>query len=220
MSNSVTAVHRADWQSGDASLYIRNGARKYLNRSERLRAIDAMKQLPAERALFAQVLAWTGARVSEVLALTPMSFQIESGIITIVTLKRRKFAVREVPIPPWLMASLDCAFALRQRQRDTLRGSQRIWGFCRMTAWRIIKRVMASAEIVGPQACPKGFRHGFGVGALHDRVPLTMIQRLMGHAKLATTSIYLEVAGPDAALFLRQFWRNGVGVQDQGIGGR
>ena len=63
------------------SLYAADGARKYLNRAERQRVLAAVEQLPADRALFALTLAWTGARVSEVLALTPSSFQTEGGVV-------------------------------------------------------------------------------------------------------------------------------------------
>jgi integrase/recombinase XerD len=56
------------------SLYSQAGRRKYLNRDERLRVLSALAELRADQTLFAQTLAWTGARVSEVLALTPGSF--------------------------------------------------------------------------------------------------------------------------------------------------
>ncbi len=165
-----------------------------------------MALLETRYALFALVLAWTGARVSEVLALTPRSFQIESGLVTIVTLKRRKLSVREVPIPPWLMTSLNRVFDLRKAQMDDGAAQFRLWGFCRMTAWRIVKRIMQTAAVVGPQACPKGLRHAFGVGSLQSGVPITLVQRWMGHARLSTTAVYLNVSGPEELLFARRFW--------------
>lgn len=76
------------------SLYSEQGARKYLNAVERRRALAAMLHLRSDQALFALTLAWTGARVSEVLALTPECFQIESSIIAFRTLKRRKLSDR------------------------------------------------------------------------------------------------------------------------------
>src|SRR4051812_8277310 len=91
----------------ESSLYGPGGGRKYVNRDERGRVLAAAETLDPEQCLFALLLAWTGARVSEVLALSPASFQIDSGVVTIVTLKRRKFPVREVPIPPKLMKRLD-----------------------------------------------------------------------------------------------------------------
>jgi len=42
------------------------------------RALAAMAALKGDQELFALTLAWTGARVSEVLALFPSSFQIEA----------------------------------------------------------------------------------------------------------------------------------------------
>jgi integrase len=47
-----------------------------------------MAKLDPDKALFALTLAWTGARVSEVLALTPAAFQIEDGLVAFRTLKR------------------------------------------------------------------------------------------------------------------------------------
>jgi len=114
-----------------------------------------------------------------------------------VTLKRRAHAVRGVPIPPDLMAALVRQFDLRQLQREALTASRRLFTWSRVTAWRIIKKVMALAAITGIRACPKGFRHAFGVCALQSGVPLTLVQRWMGHARLATTAIYLNVSGPD-----------------------
>ena len=146
------------------SLYAPGGGRKYLNRFERARALAEMAKLPRSQALFALTLAWTGARVSEVLALTAASFQIESGIVAIVTLKRRKHCVREVPIPPELMAALSSEFELSTVQRAEQ--DRRLWSWHRVTAWRIIKHVMRCSSITGQQACPRGLRHGFGVGSL------------------------------------------------------
>ena len=78
----------------DFSLYTASGGRKYLNAAERRRALAVMATLKPDQALFALTLAWTGARVSEVLALTFSSFQIDGGLVAIRTLKRRKHHVR------------------------------------------------------------------------------------------------------------------------------
>jgi integrase/recombinase XerD len=190
----------------DADLYSPRGERKYLNREERSRFLRAAEELEAKRSLFALVLAWTGARVSEILALTPASFQIDTGIVTIVTLKRRKLAVREVPIPPKLMARLDRCFGLRRLQHGERSAQQRVWPWHRVTVWRFIKHVMMLSWVAGRQACPRGLRHAFGVGALQSGVPLHLIQRWMGHARLSTTAIYMNVCGPDESDFARRFW--------------
>jgi integrase/recombinase XerD len=190
-----------------ASLYAPGGGRKYLNRVERERALAEMAKLPRSQALFALTLAWTGARVSEVLALTASLFQIESGIVAIETLKRRGHYVREVPIPPELMAALNTHFKLTALQRDEHRSDRRLWPWHRVTAWRIIKQVMRRSSVSGQQACPRGLRHAFGVGSLQAGVPLNLAQRWLGHSRISTTAIYAAVSGPEEIFFIKRFWR-------------
>jgi integrase/recombinase XerD len=190
------------------SLYAPTGARKYLNREERGRALAAMQAMSPDRALFALTLAWTGGRVSEVLALSASSFQIERGVVALITLKRRRHAAREVPIPPELMQALDRHFDLRAAVQCNNQGAgRRLWPWCRSTAWRIVKGAMLEAGIVGSPACPRGLRHAFGVNALQAHVPLNLVQRWLGHSRMSTTAIYADVAGPEELLLAARFWR-------------
>jgi integrase/recombinase XerD len=206
MSNTVSPIGRAPraW-SEPVSLYGPHGARKYLNSVERKRALTAMRRLPIDKALFAMTLAWTGARISEVLALTRASLQVEHGVVAIVTLKRRRFCVREVPIPPELIAALDRHFTITSR--CLAHCDERLWPFSRTTAWRLIRQVMAAAQIAGRQACPRGLRHSFGVGTLQAGVPINLIQAWLGHASVATTAIYAAACGPEEIAFAELFWR-------------
>jgi integrase len=164
-------------------------------------------ELRADQALFAQTLAWTGARISEVLALTPGSFQIEDGVVAIETLKRRRHFVREVPIPPALMRALDAHFRIGQAQRSG-EDRTRLWPWCRVTGWRIVKTAMNRSGIQGRQACPRGLRHGFGVAVLQAGVPLTLAQKWLGHARLSTTAIYAAACGPEEREFAARYWRS------------
>jgi integrase/recombinase XerD len=188
------------------SLYTANSARKYLNREERGQVLAAMRTLPPTRALFALTLAWTGARVSEVLALSPSSFQIERAVVALITLKRRRHAVREVPIPPELMQMIERYFDLGHAQRDPARAQRRLWPMHRATGWRTIKQVMMFAQVIGPAACPRGLRHSFCVAALQAAVPLNLAQRWMGHARISTTAIYADVTGPEELTFAARLW--------------
>ena len=54
---------------------------------------------------------------------------------------------------------------------------------------------MADAGIEGPQACPKSFRHDFGIAAVAAGVPLPTIAAALGHANLQTTAVYTTAAG-------------------------
>jgi integrase len=188
------------------SLYSGTGERKYINQAERQRVLAAMQRLKRERALFSLLLLWTGARVSEVLAVRANSFQIERNVVALRTLKRRRLHVREVPIRPELMTALDERFRLRALQADPETANRRLWPWSRWTAWRFVKGAMLEAGIVGRPACPRGLRHGFGVGTLQANVPINLVQRWMGHSRISTTAIYADVMGEDEAAFAERFW--------------
>lgn len=188
-------------------LYTRDGGRKYTNHSERSRFLAVVSTIPPLHALFALLLAWTGARISEALALTPNSFQVDECKVTFVTLKRRKFVTREVPISEALMSELDQFFSLRQAQQHPALAKERCWPFSRVTGWKIVKSVMERAAIYGPQACPKGLRHGAAVGMLQSNVPVHLIKRFLGHSRISTTEIYLNVCGPEERELASRFWR-------------
>ena len=66
---------------------------------------------------------------------------------------------------------------------------------------------MRMARIEGPQACPKGLRHGFGIAAVTAGVPLPTIAAVLGHADIATTAIYTTAVGVEARGFLAKMGR-------------
>ena len=194
-------------QHSNVGLYAPDGARKYLNQAERQRFLAAIPALKPDEALFCLMLAWTGARVSELLLVTPSSFQVERGIVALRTLKRRRHHMREVPIPPELMAAIDHHFELSSGRRDPRAADHRLWPWHRVTAWRVVRRVMQYSGVCGRQACPRGLRHAFGVGALQAGAPLNLVQRWLGHARMTTTAIYADICGPEEMAFARQLWR-------------
>ena len=83
---------------GGGSLFGQSGNRKYLNAAEWRRFLHSAQGLPPSERLFCLTLALSGARISEVLALTPAAIDIETGAACIETLKRRKRGiVRQLP---------------------------------------------------------------------------------------------------------------------------
>lgn len=181
-------------------LYDRTGARLYLNAAERRRFREQALRRPPREALLCLVLLYAGCRLSEALALTRDSFQREGLSVAIVTLKRRKEGVvREVPLPREVFVLL----GLLTEGGD----SERLWGWHRGTAWRAIKAVLAVAGIHGHQAMPKGLRHGFGVNAIQNGVPLNLLAKWMGHASMRTTAIYANATGPEERRIAARMWR-------------
>jgi integrase len=171
--------------------------------------MEQAKRSPAEIRLFCLVLTQCGARISEALALTPAAIDLDAGLATFQTLKRRRpgFA-RQLPLPHSLVRELSREFKLRARQRDPVLVRARLWSWSRVTAWRHVKAVMAAAGIRGPAAMPKGLRHSFGVRAFQARVPPHLVQRWLGHASLRTTAIYADVSGPEERAFATRMWRS------------
>ena len=47
------------------SLFGQSGSRKYLNAAEQRRFLESAQRLPPHERMFCQVLAWSGARISE-----------------------------------------------------------------------------------------------------------------------------------------------------------
>ncbi len=57
-----------------------------------------------------------------------------------------------------------------------------------------------------PHRSPKGLRHGFGVHATVQGVPLHMIQCWLGDAQLSTTAIYADVVGKEEQYLAARMW--------------
>lgn len=181
-------------------LFDEDGRRKYLTSGERRQFLEAAERAEVRTRAFCRTLAYTGCRVSEALAITPGRIDAEYGRVVLRTLKRRKRTFRMVPIPPVLLGEL-------RLLAMGLRADTRIWSWCRQTAWRRVKSVMAQARIDGPQASPKGLRHGFGVATAEENVPASLTQRWMGHARLETTALYQHVVGREERAFAKRLWR-------------
>ncbi|WP_163365526.1 tyrosine-type recombinase/integrase, partial [Enterobacter asburiae] len=76
-----------------------------------------------------------------------------------------------------------------------------LWTMSRTTAWRITKRAMQMAGVSGRAATPRGLRHGFGVGTVRAGISITLIKRWMGHSRLSSTEVYLDVIGLEERRF-------------------
>lgn len=177
-------------------LFQSDGERKYLTAEERNSFLKAAEMADREVRTLCCVLAFTGCRISEALALTCDRIDLKDGVIVFESLKKRKRGVyRAVPVPPKLLDELDLVH--RVREIEVRRGRGRkvlLWGLSRATAWRRIKEVMDEAGIgEGAAATPKGLRHGFGVAAVSAGIPLNLVQRWLGHAQLSTTASIIDI---------------------------
>jgi integrase/recombinase XerD len=182
----------SEWQ-----VYDRSGRRKYVTGDERGRFLSAADEFPAQAQVFCYVLVFTGCRVSEALGLFPHHHDAERSTLTFRTLKRRKLIYRCVPIPLYLNAMLMSLPAV---------DGWPFWVMHRVTAWRYVRHAMVFAGIIGPMACCKGLRHGFGIRAIDRGTPLNLVKKWMGHARLETTEIYMDAVGFEERTFASRMW--------------
>lgn len=182
-------------------MFDRSGGRKYLNMNERKafrKAVETESDVP--RRVFMLTLFYTGCRISEALNLLVGRIDGTANAVILETLKRRKRGCfRAVPVPNSLTRAL-------LKIETGKSPSSKVWSFSRSTAYRMIRDHMKNAEILGGMSMPKGLRHGFAVACLSVKVPLPLIQKWMGHARLDTTSIYLDVLGEEEKDYAKRLW--------------
>lgn len=191
----------APYKFDEQFLFTTNGTRKYLTQTERLDFVTAARQADCDVQLLCLIVAETGCRLSEALALKPHNVDLANSALTFETLKRRSRGVyRQVPVSPELL------FLLQDwlQARPPFKG--RLFSIHRQTAWRWVERIMAKAKIEGEHATSRGLRHGFAVAAVQNDVPLNIVQKWLGHAYLATTAIYANAMGEEERAFAKRIW--------------
>ncbi len=187
-----------------------NGQRLYLTESERSDFLETASRSDREVRTFCMTLAYTGCRISEVLALTGKSIDFGQRAIVVETLKKRtKGIYRSIPVPDQLLDTLNMVHGLcdstkpKRGQPDRL-----LWPWSRMTAYRRVIEVMDAAGIPdAPYKTPKGLRHCFGVVAITNGIPLNMVSKWMGHASLEVTAIYANALGEEQRAIAARMWK-------------
>jgi integrase len=189
-------------------LYTPDGARKYVTAGERAAFLREAEHADRQVRTLCMTLAYAGCRLSEALALTVDRVDLAAGALVIESLKKRRTGIyRAVPVAPAVLDALDLVHGIRELQSCCGKGrGERLWPWSRMTGWRAVHAVMEAAGLDGPQASPKGLRHGFGVAAVSAGVPLDLVQKWLGHAQLTTTAIYANATGAEEKNIARRMW--------------
>jgi len=183
-------------------LRARDGQRKYLNSTERARFLAAAMAASPDIRTFCLTLAYTGCRISEALLIRSEDVEVTERLIALRSLKKREQGViiREVPVPQDFIDELSVVHRLTDQNGGLL------WPWGRTHGWQIVKTIMSEAGIANLPASPKGLRHSFGVHAVLSGVPLTLIQKWLGHEDIETTAIYLNILGPEERLIAARMW--------------
>jgi len=198
----------------EMTLYDPKGNRLYLNADERAAFLSVARQRPARDRTLCETLHYTGCRPSELIEITPARIDLSGGAVTIRSLKKRKdssgeqkVVYRAVPVPPEYLDTLNTAHGIREMQKSRRLANVPIWALSRVRVWQIVKSVMIEASIADAvHRSPKGLRHGFGVNAVVNGIPLHMLQKWMGHAQLSTTTIYANAIGKEEQDIAAKMW--------------
>lgn len=187
--------------NGEGQLFDGNGERKYLTQGEAKALLAVARKADRASRLFCQLLYYSGCRCSEGLQVTPRRLDAATGKVIFRTLKRRRTVYRGVPVPRRFLNEL-LAFAAASNTGP----DDRLFPWCRQTAWRRIRALMDSAGIAGPQATPKGLRHQFGCHAIGRQVPESAVGRWLGHASAKSTRVYTFVVGAEERALAERMW--------------
>lgn len=186
------------------SPFDENGNRTYLTAEERRAFLNAAKRADPDVMTFCVVLAYTGARPSEIRALMPSSIDFALQCIIIKCLKKRKKVVyRAVPVPGQVLSVLAQVHGLPAFGRQL---NRKLWPWSRTTAWSRVANVMHEAGLSGIGASSRGLRHTFAVSAIQCGVSLNMVQKWMGHADIETTALYANATGTEELTIATRVW--------------
>ncbi|CAN7487272.1 site-specific tyrosine recombinase XerD [Acidovorax sp. LjRoot129] len=138
----------------------------------------------------------SGLRVTELVTLKTFQMGLNEGVLRVMGKggKERLVPFGEVA-RMWLERYLEEARGaiLGGQQTDDLFVTQRGSGMTRAMFWVIVKKWAAVAGITVPLS-PHTLRHAFATHLLNHGADLRVVQLLLGHADISTTTIYTHVA--------------------------
>ncbi|QJY32565.1 site-specific tyrosine recombinase XerD [Diaphorobacter sp. JS3050] len=138
----------------------------------------------------------SGLRVSELVTLKTFHLGLAEGVLRVMGKGGKE---RLVPFGEeahrWLQRYLaeGRGAILGRQQTDDLFVTQRGAAMSRVMFWVIVKKCAQAAGITAPLS-PHTLRHAFATHLLNHGADLRVVQLLLGHADISTTTIYTHVA--------------------------
>ena len=139
----------------------------------------------------------TGLRVSELVGLKLAQVSFQMGVVRVLGKggKERLVPLGEEAID-WLkryLAGVRTRLAGKART-DAVFLTARHAPMTRQAFWHVIKRYAVVADIPASKLSPHTLRHAFATHLLNHGADLRVVQLLLGHADITTTTIYPHVA--------------------------
>jgi integrase/recombinase XerD len=159
---------------------------RYLSEEEMHRLFEAVRSSPRDSAIV-HVLAFAGLRVGELCHLQLEDIEFERNILHVRSGKGDKD--REVVLEDRTRAAVDRYLTDRSLAGDS---TPRLFPVGSVTVERIVRRAAMSAGIPR-RVTPHMLRHTLATALLSRGCDIRYIQKLLGHASVATTQIYTHV---------------------------
>lgn len=160
-----------------------------LSRDEVTRFFEACANLK-HRALF-MVLYSAGLRIREARLLEIRDLDVDRGLIHV--RHGKGYKERYTLLSTTLLRTLRCYWRACRPERLLFPGRNPDQPLCKSALQPSLARVVRHAGIGKHVSCHT-FRHSFATHLLEAGVDIVTIQKLLGHASLKTTSVYLHVA--------------------------
>ena len=142
-----------------------------------------------DRALFTLIYG-AGLRISEALALTPLS--LDGDVLRIIGKGNKERIVPLLPIIKDEVAAYVKAVPFELAPRLPLFRGEKGAGLVARVAQRDMEAARARLQL-SHTATPHALRHSFATHLLSNGVDLRTIQELLGHSSLSTTQLYTKV---------------------------
>ncbi|MDR1529915.1 MAG: site-specific tyrosine recombinase XerD [Burkholderiales bacterium] len=162
-----------------------------------LNAPDTETSLGLRDRAMLETLYATGLRVSELVGLKIGQVALQDGVVRVFGKgsKERLVPLGEEAVN-WLRRYLDAARPqlIKNARNDILFLTSRKSELTRQAFWALIKRYAIRAGIEPQQLSPHVLRHAFATHLLNHGADLRVVQLLLGHSDITTTTIYTHVA--------------------------
>ncbi len=139
----------------------------------------------------------TGLRVSELVGLRLAQVSFDMGVVRVLGKgsKERLVPLGEEAID-WLKRYLGSARGelIGEGKSDAVFVTARRGPLSRQAFWQLIKRCAVKAGIASASLSPHTLRHAFATHLLNHGADLRVVQLLLGHSDITTTTIYTHVA--------------------------
>lgn len=161
-----------------------------------LQAPDAETPLGLRDRAMLELMYASGLRVSELVGLQVHHLDMQAGVL------RTEGKGRKERLVPFGQIAQEWLQRYMQQARATILGTkhshdvfvtQRGGAMTRVMFWMLVKKYAQLAGITAPLS-PHTLRHAFATHLLNHGADLRVVQLLLGHADISTTTIYTHVA--------------------------